>query len=175
MILYGISNCDTVKKAKNWLETNQLEYSFHDFRKQGLEPDIIQGWLTQIAWDKLLNKRSTTWRNLEPEVQQSVNAENIIHLLVENPTLIKRPVLKVNGIINVGFNIDTYKGLFKQVITRKLNTRIVYMQEVLTFFLNCMVIAVVVVFTIVLLALIFGHLLPWIFDEKNESHVDKIT
>jgi Spx/MgsR family transcriptional regulator len=113
MILYGISNCDTVKKAKNWLETNQLEYSFHDFRKQGLEPDIIQGWLTQIAWDKLLNKRSTTWRNLEPEVQQSVNAENIIHLLVENPTLIKRPVLKVNGIINVGFNIDTYKGLFK--------------------------------------------------------------
>ena len=113
MILYGISDCDTVKKAKNWLETNQLEYSFHDFRKQGLEPDIIQGWLTQIAWDKLLNKRSTTWRNLEPEVQQSVNAENIIHLLVENPTLIKRPVLKVNGIINVGFNIDTYKGLFK--------------------------------------------------------------
>lgn len=113
MILYGISNCDTVKKAKNWLETNQLEYSFHDFRKQGLEPEIIQSWLTQIPWDKLLNKRSTTWRNLEPEVQQSVNAENIIHLLVENPTLIKRPVLKVNGIINVGFNVDIYKGLFK--------------------------------------------------------------
>jgi Spx/MgsR family transcriptional regulator len=113
MILYGISNCDTVKKAKNWLETNQLEYSFHDFRKQGLEPEIIQSWLTQIPWDKLLNKRSTTWRNLEPEVQQSVNAENIIHLLVENPTLIKRPVLKVNGIINVGYNVDIYKGLFK--------------------------------------------------------------
>ena len=112
MILYGISNCDTVKKAKNWLETNQLEYSFHDFRKQGLEPETIKDWLTQIAWDKLLNKRSTTWRNLEPEVQQSVNAENIIQLLVENPTLIKRPVLKVNGIINIGFNADTYQGIF---------------------------------------------------------------
>ena len=112
MILYGISNCDTVKKAKNWLELNNIDYKFHDFRKQGLEPEIIQNWLTQISWDKLLNKRSTTWRNLELEVQQSVNAENIIQLLVENPTLIKRPVLKVNGIINVGFNADTYQGIF---------------------------------------------------------------
>jgi Spx/MgsR family transcriptional regulator len=112
MILYGISNCDTVKKAKNWLELNNIDYKFHDFRKQGLEPEIIQNWLTQISWDKLLNKRSTTWRNLELEVQQSVNAENIIQLLVENPTLIKRPVLNVNGIINVGFNADTYQGIF---------------------------------------------------------------
>jgi Spx/MgsR family transcriptional regulator len=112
MILYGISNCDTVKKAKNWLEKNQLDYSFHDFRKQGLEPETIKEWLTQIPWDKLLNKRSTTWRNLESEVQQSVNAENIIELLVKNPTLIKRPVLKVNGIINIGFNADTYQGIF---------------------------------------------------------------
>ena len=112
MILYGISNCDTVKKAKNWLELNNIDYKFHDFRKQGLEPEIIKSWLTQISWDKLLNKRSTTWRNLEPEVQQSVNAENIIQLLAENPTLIKRPVLNVNGIINVGFNADTYQGIF---------------------------------------------------------------
>ena len=112
MILYGISNCDTIKKAKNWLELNNIDYKFHDFRKQGLEPEIIQNWLTQISWDKLLNKRSTTWRNLELEVQQSVNAENIIQLLVENPTLIKRPVLNVNGIINVGFNADTYQGIF---------------------------------------------------------------
>ena len=112
MILYGISNCDTVKKAKNWLEKNQLDYSFHDFRKQGLEPETIKDWLTQIPCDKLLNKRSTTWRNLESEVQQLVNAENIIELLVKNPTLIKRPVLKVNGIINIGFNADTYQGIF---------------------------------------------------------------
>ena len=112
MILYGISNCDTIKKAKNWLELNNIDYKFHDFRNQGLEPEIIQSWLTQIPWDKLLNKRSTTWRNLELDVQQSVNAENIIQLLVENPTLIKRPVLNVNGIINVGFNADTYQGIF---------------------------------------------------------------
>ena len=112
MILYGISNCDTVKKAKSWLEKNNLDYHFHDFRKQGLESAIIQDWLCQIDWQKLLNKRSTTWRNLDAKTQQSVNAENIIQLLVENPTLIKRPVLKVNGIINIGFNADTYQGIF---------------------------------------------------------------
>ena len=112
MILYGISNCDTVKKAKNWLETNNLDYRFHDFRKQGLESETVQDWLNQIPWEKLLNKRSTTWRNLDPEAQQSVNAETVVQLLVENPTLIKRPVLKVNGIINVGFNTDTYQGIF---------------------------------------------------------------
>ena len=112
MILYGISNCDKVKKAKSWLEENNLDYNFHDFRKQGLESAIIQDWLSQIDWQKLLNKRSTTWRNLDAKTQQSVNAENIIQLLVENPTLIKRPVLKVNGIINIGFNADTYQGIF---------------------------------------------------------------
>ena len=112
MILYGISNCDTVKKAKSWLEKNNLDYHFHDFRKQGLESAIIQDWLSQIDWQKLLNKRSTTWRNLDAKTQQSVNAENIIQLLLENPTLIKRPVLKVNGIINIGFNADTYQGIF---------------------------------------------------------------
>jgi arsenate reductase len=112
MILYGISNCDTVKKAKNWLETNNIDYRFHDFRKQGLEPETIKDWLSQISWDKLLNKRSTTWRNLAPEIQQSVNAETVVQLLVANPTLIKRPVLAVNGIINIGFNTDTYRGIF---------------------------------------------------------------
>jgi Spx/MgsR family transcriptional regulator len=112
MILYGISNCDTVKKAKSWLEENNLDYHFHDFRKQGLESAIIQDWLSQIDWQKLLNKRSTTWRNIDAKTQQSVNAENIIQLLVENPSLIKRPVLKVNGIINIGFNADTYQGIF---------------------------------------------------------------
>ena len=112
MILYGISNCDSVKKAKNWLETNNIDFSFHDFRKQGLEPETVQDWLNRIPWDKLLNKRSTKWRNLDTEVQQSVNAETVVQLLVANPTLIKRPVLAVNGIINVGFNADTYRGIF---------------------------------------------------------------
>jgi Spx/MgsR family transcriptional regulator len=112
MILYGISSCDTVKKAKNWLDTHNIDYSFHDFRKDGLDAKIIDQWLKTTAWDKILNKRSTSWRNLEPEAQQSVNSENIVALLVKNPTLIKRPVLVVNDTITIGFNSDTYQGIF---------------------------------------------------------------
>ena len=112
MILYGISNCDTVKKAKNWLDTQNIDYRVHDFRKDGLDAKIIDQWLKTTAWDRILNKRSTSWRNLEPEVQQSVNSENIVALLVKNPTLIKRPVLVVNDIITIGFYSDTYQGIF---------------------------------------------------------------
>ena len=112
MIIYGISNCDTVKKAKNCLDSHNIEYKFHDFRKDGINRDIINGWLNTVAWDKILNKRSTSWRNLDASTQQAVNATNVVDLLVENPTLIKRPVMDVNDIITVGFNSDTYQGIF---------------------------------------------------------------
>lgn len=112
MIIYGISNCDTVKKAKNWLDSHNIDYNFHDFRKDGINKDIINGWLNTVAWDKILNKRSTSWRNLDAFTQQAVNATNVVDLLVENPTLIKRPVMDVNDIITVGFNSDTYQGIF---------------------------------------------------------------
>jgi len=112
MILYGISNCDTVKKAKNWLDKQNIDYSFHDFRKQGLDAETINGWLETVAWDKILNKRSTSWRNLDASVQQGIDENNLVQLLVENPTLIKRPVMQVNGIISIGFNADTYRGIF---------------------------------------------------------------
>ena len=112
MILYGISNCDTVKKAKNWLETHNIDYQFHDFRKQGLDANTINQWLQSVSWDKILNKRSTSWRNLDPFIQQTVNETNIVDLLIENPTLIKRPVMDVNDTITLGFNSDTYQGIF---------------------------------------------------------------
>lgn len=112
MIIYGISNCDTVKKAKNWLDSHNVDYQFHDFRKDGINKDIINGWLKTVGWDKILNKRSTSWRNLDASTQQAINATNVVDLLVENPTLIKRPVLDVNDIITVGFNSDTYQGIF---------------------------------------------------------------
>ena len=112
MIIYGISNCDTVKKAKNWLDSHNIDYQFHDFRKDGINKDIINGWLNTVAWDKILNKRSASWRNLDASTQQAINATNVVDLLVENPTLIKRPVMDVNDIITVGFNSDTYQGIF---------------------------------------------------------------
>ena len=83
MILYGISNCDTVKKAKNWLETHNIDYRFNDFRKDGLDNKIINDWLKTVAWDKILNKRSTSWRNLDASVQQTVSETNIVELLIK--------------------------------------------------------------------------------------------
>ena len=112
MIIYGISNCDSVKKAKNWLDSRHLDYKFHDFRKQGLNEKIINGWLQTVSWDKILNKRSTSWRNLDASIQQTVNETTIVNLLVENPTLIKRPVIDVNDTITIGFNSDAYEGIF---------------------------------------------------------------
>ena len=112
MIIYGISNCDTVKKAKNWLDSHNIDYQFHDFRTDGINKDIINVWLNTVAWDKILNKRSTSWRNLDASTQQAINATNVVDLLIENPTLIKRPVMDVNDIITVGFNSDTYQGIF---------------------------------------------------------------
>ena len=112
MIIYGISNCDTVKKAKNWLDKHNIDYQFHDFRKQGLDKKIIDGWLKTVAWDKILNKRSTSWRNLDPSIQQTINESNVVDLLIDNPTLIKRPVMDVNDTITIGFNSDTYEGIF---------------------------------------------------------------
>ena len=112
MIIYGISNCDTVKKAKNWLDQHSIDYQFHDFRKQGLDEATINQWLKTVPWDKILNKRSTSWRNLDASIQQAVNSSNVVSLLVENPTLIKRPVMHVNGTITIGFNADTYLGIF---------------------------------------------------------------
>jgi Spx/MgsR family transcriptional regulator len=112
MIIYGISNCDAVKKAKVWLDSQNIDYRFHDFRKDGIDSDIINGWLKTISWDKILNKRSTTWRTLDSSTQQAVNEANVVDLLVKNPTLIKRPVVDVNDIITIGFNSDTYQGIF---------------------------------------------------------------
>ena len=112
MIIYGISNCDTVKKAKNWLDKHNIDYQFHDFRQHGLDKKIIDGWLKTVAWDKILNKRSTSWRNLDPSIQQTINESNVVDLLIENPTLIKRPVMDVNDTITIGFNSDTYEGIF---------------------------------------------------------------
>ena len=112
MILYGISNCDTVKKAKNWLDQQHIDYRFHDFRKDGLDAATINGWLKSVAWDKILNKRSTSWRHLDASVQQSISDTNIVPLLAQNPTLIKRPILDSNGIITIGFNMDTYQSIF---------------------------------------------------------------
>ena len=112
VVMYGITNCDTVKKARSWLQANQVEFEFHDFRKQGIEADAIQQWIDQVGASVLLNKRGTTWRKLSVENQQLAETDQLADLLAEHPTLIKRPVLQTNGQIFVGFSDSQYSDLF---------------------------------------------------------------
>lgn len=110
--LYGISNCDTVRKTKKWLDNNVVDYEFIDFRKDGIQMQAIQQWVDSAGLDKVLNKRGTTWRKL-PESKQNFSTDGeAIQLLAEQPTLIKRPVLEAKGRIEIGFSETIYEEIF---------------------------------------------------------------
>jgi arsenate reductase (glutaredoxin) len=111
-VLYGIKNCDTVKKARNFLQQQGVDYQFHDFREQGISADLIHTWLQQLSAEQLINKRSTTWKQLSSEQQAQINQGDIIDVCLAHPTLIKRPVLAHNNTISVGFNDQHYLALF---------------------------------------------------------------
>ncbi len=110
--LYGISQCDRVKKARTWLEKQGLAYRFHDFRIEGLSGEELKRWCAQLGWQRVLNQRSTTWRQLPADSQQELNEDRALALLLAHPTLIKRPVLVVNGTVYLGFNEIEYQKIF---------------------------------------------------------------
>lgn len=112
MVLYGIKNCDTVKKARHWLEANDVPFTFHDVRKDGLEPATIASWLQIVSWETLLNKRGTTWRQLDDPRKEHLDETIAIELMLANPTLIKRPVILVNNDCLVGFKAADYATYF---------------------------------------------------------------
>lgn len=117
MKLYGIKNCDTVKKARQWLESHQIAYDFHDFRGDGINLAMVERWLQAVPVDDLLNRRSTTWKSLDCHMRDKLTAEDIPALLVEHPTLIKRPVLELDSPerdndVWVGFSDNTYTTFF---------------------------------------------------------------
>lgn len=102
--LYGIKNCDTVKKARNWLDQHGIVYRFHDFRTDGLTPELLQHFADHLGWNKLLNRSSTSWRQLSSEQQSDMTQENALQLMLATPTLIKRPILDVGDQLILGFN-----------------------------------------------------------------------
>lgn len=110
--LYGIPNCDTVKKAQRWLQANSIEFSFHDFRKDGLEQQQLEQWAAALGWETLLNKRSTSWRQLDDEIKSNIDEQSAIREMLISPTLIKRPLLELNGQYQVGFKEADYASLF---------------------------------------------------------------
>lgn len=109
--LYGIKNCDTIKKARKWLTDNNVEYVFHDFRKDGLEEKQLRDWAKQVGWEILLNKRGTTWRGLDEKVKNNIDEPIAIRVMLEQPAIIKRPVLVSGKTILVGFSADQYHQL----------------------------------------------------------------
>ena len=105
IMLYGITNCDTVKRARKYLDGKAVQYQFVDFRKNLLSVDMLEDWAESVGWDTLLNKRSTTYRQLSEEQKNNITFE----LLIEQPTLIKRPVLTSGTCILVGFTESSYE------------------------------------------------------------------
>jgi len=113
MKLYGIPNCGTVKKARTWLDERDIDYEFHDFKKQGVTASLLSGWLQQIGWQRLLKKTGPTWGQLPDAVKASIQDDaSALALMLEKPNVIKRPVLEHRGkVLATGFNETDYEGL----------------------------------------------------------------
>ena len=111
--LYGIPNCDQVKRARAWLDSRRIEYRFHDFKRAGLSPDLATGWLALADTAQLINRKGTTWRKLAD--QQRADAESPAGaraLMVSNPSVVKRPLLDIDGHLTIGFAPNIYEALF---------------------------------------------------------------
>jgi arsenate reductase (glutaredoxin) len=113
-IVYGIPNCNSVQKARTWLNEHQINYEFHDYKKSGVTKDKLISWSKQLGWENLLNKKGTTWRELEEGVQNSITTQTAaIKLMQENTSIIKRPVIEKDGkIVVIRFNEAEYEKAF---------------------------------------------------------------
>ena len=107
--IYGIPNCDTMKKARTWLDGHGVAYAFHDYRASGLEAKRLDGWVGKLGWEVLLNKASTSFRALPEADRQGLDAKKAKALMLANPTMIKRPVLDLGDRLLVGFKPDVYE------------------------------------------------------------------
>ena len=113
MKLYGIPNCDTIKKAATWLKGHSIHFEMHDYKKVGVTKQKLKEWIKQVGVEKLLNKKSATWRALTPEQQSAITTQTAaINLMVEKPSIIKRPVIETGSKLLVGFDEGEYEKVF---------------------------------------------------------------
>jgi arsenate reductase len=110
--IYGIKNCDTMKKAFAWLDQHKIAYAFHDYKKDGVAKSEIEQWTKQMGWELILNRAGTTFRKLPDKDKENLTAQKAISLMLAQPSMIKRPVLDVGGKLAVGFKPEIYKSLF---------------------------------------------------------------
>ncbi len=108
--IYGIKNCDTMKKARAWLEGHDIGYDFHDYRVEGLDRRLLERWCDELGWETLLNKSSTTFRALPEADRQNLDRDKAIKLMLAEPTMIKRPVLDAGGKLMAGFKAERYEA-----------------------------------------------------------------
>jgi Spx/MgsR family transcriptional regulator len=106
--LYGIKNCDTMKKARAWLDGRGVDYVFHDYKTAGLPESLARAWVDELGWESLVNRKGTTWRKLPEDVRASMDAEAALRAIVANPSLVRRPVLDTGNERLVGFDPDRY-------------------------------------------------------------------
>ena len=111
IMMYGIPNCDTIKKARKWLTENGIDYEFHNYKKAGVPEEELKLWVKTIGWEILLNRRGTTWRKLDDSVKENIDEASAIEVMLNNPSIIKRPVLESGKILLVGFKQEEYQQL----------------------------------------------------------------
>ncbi|TYL47229.1 ArsC family reductase [Marinomonas sp. IMCC 4694] len=106
--IYGIKNCDTMKKAFRWLDEQQIEYRFHDYKKEDLEETQAKLWVEEFGWESVINKRGTTWRKLDDSIKKAMSNDQAINIMIAQPSIIKRPILSKNGTTILGFTPVDY-------------------------------------------------------------------
>jgi arsenate reductase (glutaredoxin) len=110
--IYGIKNCDTMKKARAWLDKRGVAYEFHDYKTSGIERASLEGWSKKVGWEVLLNKAGMTFRKLPEKDKQALSEKKAIALMLAQPSMIKRPVLELGGKLHVGFKPEEYEKIF---------------------------------------------------------------
>lgn len=110
--IYGIKNCDTMKKALTWLDGHKVTYAFHDYKASGIDKPVLEGWTKKVGWEILLNRAGTTFKKLPDADKENITEKKAIALMLAQPSLIKRPVLEAKGELTVGFRPEEYKKLF---------------------------------------------------------------
>jgi arsenate reductase (glutaredoxin) len=109
LTMYGIANCDTIRKARRWLDENDIEYRFHDYRKDGIDENQLRAWAEELGWENVLNRRGTTWRRLSESKREGLDHERAIALLLQYPAMIKRPLLDTGRQRLLGFDVGHYQ------------------------------------------------------------------
>ncbi|EKF75100.1 arsC-like protein [Alcanivorax hongdengensis A-11-3] len=113
LTVFGIKNCDTMKKAMKWLDDNGIAYHFHDYKKEGVNTQALRQWIDTLGWETVINRRGTTWRKLDEALRDSMDADKAMQVAQDNPSIIKRPILQNDSILTAGFKADAWQQLLK--------------------------------------------------------------